>query len=76
MTIKAANRKRRGIEIDITGPNGNAFVLIGTARQLAKQLNFGKELTEKITTEMTSWDYENILAVFEKHFGRYVTLYR
>jgi hypothetical protein len=27
-----------GIEIDLTGPNGNAFYLLGAAGNLAKQL--------------------------------------
>ena len=27
----------RGIEIDLTGPRGNAFFLLGTASNLAKQ---------------------------------------
>ena len=30
--------KTRGIEIDLTGPQSNAFFLLGTASNLAKQL--------------------------------------
>jgi hypothetical protein len=61
------------IEIDLTGPNGNAFYLIGTARKLSKQLGLD---TEAIQTEMMSGNYENLLKVFDKHFGHFVTLYR
>jgi hypothetical protein len=61
------------IEIDLTGPDGNAFYLIGTARKLSKQLGLD---TEAIQTEMMSGDYENLLKVFDKHFGHFVTLYR
>ena len=61
------------IEIDLTGPNGNAFYLLGTARKLSKQLGLD---TEAIQTEMMSGDYENLLKVFDKHFGHFVTLYR
>ena len=62
-----------GIEIDLTGPNGNAFYLIGAAGNLAKQLGFdGKE----IQTEMMSGDYENAVNTFDKYFGSFVTLYR
>jgi len=32
------SKKETGIEIDLTGPNGNAFYLLGTAGNLAKQL--------------------------------------
>ena len=28
-------REKSGIEIDLTGPNGNAFYLIGAAKNLA-----------------------------------------
>ena len=62
------------IEIDLTiNPDGNAFYLIGTARKLAKQLGLN---SEEIQTEMMSGDYENLLKVFDKHFGHFVTLYR
>ncbi len=62
-----------GIEIDLTGPNGNAFYLLGTAGNLAKQLGLdGKSIKE----EMMKGDYENLINVFDKHFGDFVTLYR
>jgi hypothetical protein len=62
-----------GITIDLTGPQGNAFYLLGTAKNLAKQLELnGLEIME----EMQSGDYENLVEVFDKHFGNIVTLYR
>ena len=65
--------KQNGIEIDLTGPQGNAFFLLGTAKKLANQLGLnGTEIME----EMKSGDYENLLQVFDKNFGSIVTLYR
>ena len=65
--------KQTGITIDLTGPQGNAFYLLGTASNLAKQLGFdGKE----IQTEMMNGDYENLIRVFDSYFGSFVTLYR
>lgn len=64
---------RSTIEIDLTGPDGNAFVLIGTASRLAKQLGLDGKA---IQSEMMSGDYENLINVFDKHFGEFVTLYR
>lgn len=65
--------KTNGITIDLTGPQGNAFYLLGTANNLAKQLGLnGKEIME----EMKNGDYENLLQVFDKNFGNIVTLYR
>lgn len=61
------------IEIDLTGPQGNAFYLLGVAKKLAGQL--GKD-SNAINKEMTSGNYENLIAVFDREFGDFVTLYR
>ena len=68
-----SKKQSLGIEIDLTGPDGNAFMLIGKAGNLAKQLGLdGKAIRE----EMMKGDYENLVSVFDKHFGHFVTLYR
>jgi hypothetical protein len=59
--------------IDLTGTDGNAFVLIGYANRLAKQLGLDKDVIQK---EMMSGDYEHLVNTFDKHFGHFVTLYR
>ena len=65
--------KQSGITIDLTGPQGNAYYLLGTAKNLAKQLDLnGLAIME----DMQSGDYENLLEVFDNHFGNIVTLYR
>lgn len=61
------------IEIDITGSQSNAFVIMGYAQQYAKQLGMN---SKPIIDEMMSGDYENLLEVFDKHFGDYVDLVR
>ena len=63
----------RGLEIDLTGPDGNAYVLIGYASNLAKQL---KKDENAIKEDMQSGDYEHLVEVFDREFGDYVTLYR
>lgn len=72
MAIKKKKANSR-IEIDLTGPQGNAFFLLGTARNLAKLLKLDASAIE---TEMMSGDYENLVEVFDRNFGDYVTLYR
>ena len=67
------DKKETGIEIDLTGPDGNAFVLIGKAGNLAKQLGLDSKV---IQTEMMNGDYEHLVNTFDKHFGHLVTLYR
>jgi hypothetical protein len=61
------------IEIDLTGPEGNAFVLIGHARRWAKQLGLDQTA---ILADMQSGDYDHLISVIEKHFGDYIILYK
>ena len=68
-----SKKQSLGIEIDLTGPDGNAFVLIGKAGSLAKQLGLDGKA---IRTEMMAGDYENLIKVFDNYFGSFVTLYR
>ena len=65
--------KSEDITIDLTGPQGNAFFLIGTATKLARQLDLNEY---EVLNEMKSGDYENLLQVFDRYFGSFVTLYR
>jgi len=67
------SKKETGIEIDLTGPNGNAFFLLGTAGRLAKQLGLD---SKAIQTEMMGGNYEHLVNTFDRHFGHFVTLYR
>ena len=67
------NVDERDIEIDLTGPDGNAFALMGYAKTYAKQLNLDGDA---IIKEMQSSDYDNLVDVFEREFGSFVTLYR
>jgi len=72
MAIKFSSEIRKP-EIDISGPEGNAFVLMGYARKYAIQLGLN---AKSIGEEMRSGDYENLLKVFDKYFGEYVDLVR
>ena len=57
--------------IDLTGPEGNAFCLMGYARRYARQLGLD---SDKVIGEMMRGDYENLLNVFDSYFGDYVIL--
>ena len=71
--IREKRQRPKQIIIDLTGPDGNAFALMGYARQFAKQLGLD---SNKIINEMTSGDYENLLQVFDENFGSFVILER
>ena len=64
---------KKEIIIDLTGPEGNAFVLLGYAKRFAKQLELN---SEEIISNMTSGDYEHLLEVFDENFGDFVILER
>lgn len=68
-----AKQQPKEIIIDLTGPEGNAFVLLTYASRFGKQL--GLDVPE-ILDEMRSDDYENLINVFDQYFGDYVILER
>ena len=67
---KERYEKRR---IDLTGPQGNAFFLLGTAQKWGKQMELD---TDNIMKEMQEGDYENLIEVFDKYFGSICDLER
>lgn len=72
MVIKTKPIPERA-EIDLTGPDGNAYVLLGIARRWANQLDLDGDA---IIKEMQSGSYENLVEVFDRHFGHFCTLWR
>jgi hypothetical protein len=73
MAIKSIEEMDNGYVIDLTGPDGNAFALLGQAKGLCRQLDLDYE---EVSAEMKSGDYDNLVETFDKYFGDFVTLYR
>ncbi|MEJ6793063.1 MAG: hypothetical protein QNK89_10135 [Lacinutrix sp.] len=69
--IREKQQQTGPIIVDLTGPDGNAFALMGLANRLSKQLGF-----KSPTEEMMKGDYEHLLEVFDKNFGDFVILER
>lgn len=59
--------------IDLSGPEGNAFHLMGLATKWGKQLDMD---TNDILLRMQSGDYDNLVDVFEEAFSNVVTIER
>lgn len=59
------------IIVDLNGPQGNAFYLLGLATKLSEQLGYN---TEQILSEMKESDYETLVLTFDKYFGDHVIL--
>lgn len=56
-------------QIDIAGPDGNVFNLIGIGRKTLKDLDAPKQEVIQFSEEMMSSDYEHALTVFKSWFG-------
>lgn len=65
-------KKNQGRVIDLDGPQGNAYFLMGQARRWGNQIEKGKG--EKLVKEMSTGDYLNLLRVFEREFGMFCEL--
>ena len=65
--------KKTKIEIDLLGPDGNAFVLLGIAKDLCNKLDLDWNY---VYSEMTSGDYENLIQVMDHYFGDIIVMYR
>ena len=75
MAILKKDKFRKRV-IDLNGPEGNAFCLLGTAMSLCKQIGISSERTDEILDEMRSSDYENLIKSFDKYFGKLIDLER
>ena len=73
---KKEERQDHMIHIDLSGPEGNAFVLLGYAAKFCKLLGYDKFRTDCILEEMKLTDYEGLLYTFDREFGSFVTLWR
>jgi|TARA_B100001248_G_scaffold261378_1_gene252376 hypothetical protein len=68
--------EQQKLEIDLTGPEGNAYVLMGYARTWGRQLGWSQNKINALIKVMMSSNYEVLVQVFDNHFGDYVTLWR
>ena len=62
------------VEINLNGPDGNAFALMGKAKYLGNKLDLSKDEINTIVKEMMSGDYDNLVEVFKTNFGQLVRL--
>jgi hypothetical protein len=62
------------MRIDLNGPQGNAFYLIGLASKLGKQLDYTPAEIKDIQGRMMSGDYQHLVSIFIEEFGAVVEL--
>lgn len=76
MIKSKAEMAPRGYEIDLTGPDGNAYALMAHANNLGRQLGYSKGRIDAIIKVMMLTNYEGLLHTFDVEFGHIVTMYR
>ena len=54
------------VEVNLNGPDGNAFALMRKAKYLGVKLDLSKDEIDSIVKEMMSGDYDNLVEVFKK----------
>lgn len=59
--------------IDLAGPDGNAFALLGAARTICKSNNINPD---PIIKQMMAGDYDELVNIFDHEFGEFVDLIR
>ena len=70
--IREKNYNR--VIFDLTKSSCNAFFLLGSSEVYRRVSGFSATKIKNICDEMTSGDYENLVSVFDNHFGDYVIL--
>ena len=74
--IRAKQERQGPIIIDLTGPDGNAYSLMGYATNFGKQLGWDKVKIQELMNEMMDGDYEDLVQIFDREFGDFVILER
>ena len=72
MAILTKDTTRKQV-VDLTGPQGNAFYLLGLASKLCKQLQMEDDI---ILQDMKMGGYEHLITTFDDYFGDYIDLER
>jgi hypothetical protein len=62
--------------IDLSGPDGNAYFLLGCARNYGRLYGWSKAKMAEVLSEMQDGDYEHLVQTFDKHFGDVCDLVR
>lgn len=63
-------RYQTGLVIDLNGPAGNIFYLMGVCNRLVRELGLSAQLKCEYETEISSaGDYQSRLTIMQKWFG-------
>ncbi len=54
------------IEVDLSGEDGNAFIIISRVRKALKRAGIATEEIEQFTSKAQSGDYDNVLTTVQE----------
>lgn len=60
--------------MDLAGPQGNAYFLLGSARKLGRSVGMDSDEIKAMMADMQSSNYKHLVKTFDKHFGHLVDL--
>ena len=66
--------QNRETVINLDGPDGNAYALMGLAGSLATTIGYASDEIETMLTRMKSGDYKKLVKTFDEYFNGYVIL--
>lgn len=73
MAIRRPDFDRKS-EINLDGPEGNAYCLLGYASRFGEQLGWDREEIDAVLEDMRSGNYRYLVETFDRHFGNLVDL--
>jgi len=76
MIVSRDEMPTRPIEIDLSGPDGNAYVLMAYARDIGRRIGYSEEKIKAIHKVMMMSNYEGLVHTFNDQFNEYVIIYR
>jgi len=59
--------------IDLDGPDGNAFALMGIVEQLAAQIGWSREKIDAVIADMMSGNYAHLVKTMDRELGYVLT---
>lgn len=69
------SRKNEKIIINLNGPQGNAYYLMGVVQSTFTKSG-ARELGQSIVKQMMEGDYENLIRLFDLYLGNHFDLVR
>ena len=72
ITLHYRLKRLKKMIVDLSGPQGNAYALMGVARSIGRELNRPYNEIKDVETRMMSGDYDNLVKVMYLEYGDFI----